>query len=341
MSVHVLGAGSLGTLFAAHLRGAGRLKTTLLLRKPPPTGQVLLCVTRGTGHSSLRSEHIVDAEHSNGDGPPISTLVVATKAFDARGAIESVVPRLRRGSAIIIMCNGALAIAEQLRVPNDSAVLFATTTHGAYRPDSNGAPVSTGAPTLHVHHASATPPGEQCDGQRPGTWLGSLPRPSGDAFAVPAAAAARRASHIFGAAGLGASLETSEETMRRLWLKLAANAVINPLTSLWDVPNGEVLGRPEGADLAREVCDEIGALASRLQPGGVASPGADELLEFATSCARATASNFSSMLMDVRAGRPTEIEELNGWVAAKASELGLAHEANARLAESVRRLTQS
>jgi ketopantoate reductase len=41
--------------------------------------------------------------------------------------------------------------------------------------------------------------------------------------------------------------------------------------------------------------------------------------------------------MDVRAGRRTEIEELNGWVVRRAAQLGLqVCEANARLSEAVR-----
>ena len=47
---------------------------------------------------------------------------------------------------------------------------------------------------------------------------------------------------------------------RRLWLKLAANAVLNPLTALWDVQNGEVLRRAEGREICQSVCEELWAV---------------------------------------------------------------------------------
>ena len=39
-----------------------------------------------------------------------------------------------------------------------------------------------------------------------------------------------------------------------------------------------------------------------------------DLTDFVRECAEANALNYSSMCMDVRHGRRTEIEQLNGWV---------------------------
>ena len=102
---------------------------------------------------------------------------------------------------------------------------------------------------------------------------------------------------------------------RRLWLKLAANAVLNPLTALWDVQNGEVLRRAEGREICQSVCEELWAV---MQHQAI-SPSAyelsvDDLTDFVRECAEANALNYSSMCMDVRHGRRTEIEQLNGWV---------------------------
>jgi 2-dehydropantoate 2-reductase len=102
---------------------------------------------------------------------------------------------------------------------------------------------------------------------------------------------------------------------RRLWLKLAANAVLNPLTALWDVQNGEVLRRPKGREISQSVCEELWSV---MQDQAI-SPLAHEitvgdLTDFVSECAEANALNYSSMCMDVRNGRRTEIEQLNGWI---------------------------
>ena len=48
-----------------------------------------------------------------------------------------------------------------------------------------------------------------------------------------------------------------------------------------------------------------------------------ELVQFVHDCAAANALNFSSMHQDVKYGRRTEAEYLNGWIARKSLEVGL------------------
>jgi 2-dehydropantoate 2-reductase len=50
-----------------------------------------------------------------------------------------------------------------------------------------------------------------------------------------------------------------------------------------------------------------------------------------------TASNRSSMLQDVEAGRPTEIDFITGWLVRQANHHGVATPQNAELLESVRK----
>ena len=52
---------------------------------------------------------------------------------------------------------------------------------------------------------------------------------------------------------------------------------------------------------------------------------------------RSTASNRSSMLQDVEAGRPTEIDFITGWLVEQANIYGIATPINAELLETVRK----
>lgn len=320
-TVHVLGGGALGSLFAAHLSRAG-CDTTLLLRPQRITGShCTIRITEGDSHAGdsameqemkvASSQTVAGSDHDH--TTPFDMLVVATKAFDVRNALDGVRARLARTTSVILLCNGPLAVVDELP-PHGGPLLVATSTHGAW----------SRAPR-DVHHAG-----------KGDTWVGPLPS-IGDAPASTAIA-----QQFFASNGLGAHEETMGATERRLWLKLAANAVLNPLTALWDCNNGEVLKRAEGRQAARAVCDEIAAVADSLV-AATSPPSSAELVDFVHDCAAANASNFSSMCMDVRHGRRTEIEQLNGWIAKKGRELTSTNKCatNEALADAIRALHPS
>lgn len=114
--------------------------------------------------------------------------------------------------------------------------------------------------------------------------------------------------------------------------KLVANAAINPLTALHDVPNGALL---DDAALRRRmaaIVAEADAVLGRLDP---AWPGASRA--HVEAVAEATARNTSSMRADVQRGAPTEIEAINGWLLEQARRLGLDLPENRRVVEALGR----
>mmetsp|Transcript_31611 Transcript_31611/g.96751 ORF Transcript_31611/g.96751 Transcript_31611/m.96751 type:complete len:340 (-) Transcript_31611:153-1172(-) len=326
--VHVLGGGALGTLWAVHLAESG-IPTTLLLRNATPAARTRRLLGRVTCGWESRVSPMVEmaAEPSSGPGEAISTLVLATKAYSAAGALEGVLPRLAPDAVIVLMCNGALSVAETLQrsgLQPSLIVLAATTTHGAWLK-----PVEASTPICehHVVHAG--------NGQ---TWVGPLLSGKNSSLVDSVLTKdyverAHQAALSFGAAGLGAIVEDSAKTQQRLWLKLAANSVLNPLTALWNVRNGEVLARTDGRAIADAVCAEIAELAALLAPSVALSH--TELRDFVTSCAAANAQNWSSMQQDMAAGRRTEVEELNGWVVSRCKQLDVACNANSSLVRSI------
>jgi 2-dehydropantoate 2-reductase len=104
-----------------------------------------------------------------------------------------------------------------------------------------------------------------------------------------------------------------------VWGKAIANAAINPLTALWRVPNGELLATDERRALLRALVEEAAAVA---RVRGVVLPFVDTLAHTEKIC-RASAPNHSSMLQDIERGRPTEIDSINGIIAAEGRRLGV------------------
>ena len=104
-----------------------------------------------------------------------------------------------------------------------------------------------------------------------------------------------------------------------VWGKLAVNCSANPLTALEGCRNGELLADPDGRARLRATAREVGDVAAAL---GIAL--AEDPADAAVRACEATSGNRSSMLQDVTRGARTEIDALNGAVAAAARRLGVA-----------------
>jgi 2-dehydropantoate 2-reductase len=122
----------------------------------------------------------------------------------------------------------------------------------------------------------------------------------------------------------------------RLWGKAVANAAINPLTALWRVTNGELLASPERRELLAALAREAAAVA---QARGITLPF-DDPAAYVEGVCRATAANRSSMLQDVEAGRPTEIDSINGVLIAEGARLGVPTPVNETVWRLVRGLAR-
>lgn len=117
------------------------------------------------------------------------------------------------------------------------------------------------------------------------------------------------------------------------WRKLIANAAINPLTAIYDVPNGALLERPELKNRMSVLINEADELLARLDPNW---PGRS--YDRVASVALATAGNTSSMRADIRSGARTEIDAINGWLLRQAAEIGMDLPAHRQVVKQVHAL---
>jgi len=131
----------------------------------------------------------------------------------------------------------------------------------------------------------------------------------------------------------GFTVSMSNDMTERMLRKLLINAVINPLTALLRIRNGELTSTPARLALMRQLYDETESILRGY--GLEAGPHWEELLEV---CDR-TAANRSSMLQDISAGRDTEIEAINGAVGRLAERLGLSASWNVKLTALVKAIS--
>ncbi|UCE01960.1 MAG: 2-dehydropantoate 2-reductase [Candidatus Latescibacterota bacterium] len=114
-----------------------------------------------------------------------------------------------------------------------------------------------------------------------------------------------------------------------VWRKLAINAVINPLSALLHVTNGELAPLQR---VAERLVQELAEVARREGQ----SLEARETVAKVLSSMQQTSLNCSSMLQDVRAGRRTEIDWINGAIVRLAQKHALAVPAHTQLLDLVR-----
>ncbi|HEY9576323.1 MAG TPA: 2-dehydropantoate 2-reductase [Pseudobacillus sp.] len=102
---------------------------------------------------------------------------------------------------------------------------------------------------------------------------------------------------------------------RMLLGKMAANVVINPLTAILRVTNGELVSNPHYLKIAETVYKEFFTIFGDKM-------NAESWHEIIHIC-QTTAANRSSMLKDVEFKRPTEVDAILGHVLSEAAEKGI------------------
>ncbi len=122
-------------------------------------------------------------------------------------------------------------------------------------------------------------------------------------------------SHLLGSAGLKAPVQ--QRIRAELWLKLLGNAVFNPLSALTHASLGDMAQSPLVADVVRSAMGEADAVARRL---GIEIPvSIDQRIKGAAR----VGDHKTSMLQDLEAGRPMEIDALTGSVVELGDRLGV------------------
>lgn len=221
-------------------------------------------------------------------------LLVTLKAWQVSTAVKNLAAQLPATSPVLLIHNG-MGTLEELRTLQQP-LLIGMTTHAARR-DGN----------LIIHVANGI------------THIG------------PANAAAQ--AYSFLADTLHAALPDvawHNEMGGASWKKLAVNCVVNPLTALYDCPNGTLRAHPQEVEA---ICNEVATVMQR--EGHHSSP--DDLLFYVWQVVDSTAANISSMLQDVRARRHTEIDYITGYLLKRARAHGISVPENARLYELIKR----
>lgn len=211
----------------------------------------------------------------------IDNLLVSTKAQDTLAAVASVAQHLSSSARIVLLQNG-LKVQQQLSQRyGEDRVFCLSTSHGAW--------LQAPFDVIHAGNGDA--------------WLGQLGPGDG-----PSQARLQSLLALLPARDL--NIQTDDNIIARLWRKLAINCAVNALTVIHDCRNGELLNIAQARKTLISLCDEISTVLQAI-PG---APAMNDLHAQVHQVLTVTADNVSSTLQDIRRGRTTEIDHLNGYL---------------------------
>lgn len=325
MQVQIIGGGALGLLLAGRLVGAGNevalwvrtIEQALALEKKGVTvigqdgGQN--CYS-GTG-LVVRPMQDWNKTHGNahGQASPAPTVVLLATKQGAVGNIAASMDKPINNLHIICFQNGVGHIEKIASLLPWARVRPAVTTEGAKRLDA----------TTVVHAGS----GQTEIGQDMNRGESEV-----DSFFLQNADRVDELDEALIALlnEAGFSSHMSNEIDTAIYRKLLFNSIINPLTAIWRITNGELLQSERRVMLMKELYNEA---INIYQANGIAvdSNWWEELL----GVCRATAANQSSMLADVLHERQTEITAINGGIVHLAAKVGLAAPSHHMLLELI------
>ncbi|MGF1699264.1 2-dehydropantoate 2-reductase [Photobacterium makurazakiensis] len=229
-------------------------------------------------------------------------IFVTVKAFHVEQALIAAKPHIAPSTPVIIMHNGMGTHQQVQALLPDNPILYATTAQAAYRPNDN---------TL-VHTG------------RGATWFGSMTQSAQHFESL-----ADLCDHVL------APSQWHNDIFQPLWIKLAINCAINPLTAIYQCRNGQ-LAEARFQQQLEAICDEV---ASVMSAEGYLSSG-QRLKQQVDQVILATANNFSSMNQDVCQQRITEIDYITGYLITRADAHGIAVPENRQLWQRVKQLEQ-
>ncbi|MBI5854291.1 MAG: molybdopterin-dependent oxidoreductase [Nitrospirae bacterium] len=127
----------------------------------------------------------------------------------------------------------------------------------------------------------------------------------------------------------------TDDIRRTKWEKMCWNCVFNPLTVVIDDRVAKALDHPEMLSVIRQIVGEVCAVSA-----GMKVPLSADMADKVLRWTQEIRDIHTSMYDDWKAGRPTEIDSLNGYIVAKGRELGIPTPVNEALTAMIKTITE-
>ncbi|MFD0616354.1 ketopantoate reductase family protein [Paenibacillus sp. GCM10027629] len=295
MNIHIVGAGSLGLLFAGKLGLAGA-NVTLYPRTKKQADQLREQGITVISHQLQTEQKVYGVNIRAWDEISVASMVqegdwilVTVKQKNIDELFVQKLSLLAGKHGKICCYQNGVGHIERMEKHIEASQIYAAITTEAARRDAIGIVTHTGSGETRIGQMRGVLNWKNIENSLM-EWLNRA----------------------------GFSAQVSKTIDKDVYRKLMINAIINPLTAIMRIKNGELLDKPERLQWMKWLYDEIEAV---FQANHI-HVGADMWDQVQHVCS-ATAANTSSMLKDVLAESETEIEWINGSILRLAASTGI------------------
>lgn len=297
MKVLVFGAGAVGLGLSSFLLQAGHRvhfvgneKTVLALRKNGLKRQGIF------GSASFSPQQLTASSNLTETGrETFDFYLVCTKSFDTENSARQLKAEstLAHQKSPIVLCQNGWGNAEIFtQFFTDKQVFNARVITGFIRPEPHVVDVTVHAQPVH---------------------LGSLFQ--GDSTPLLDLADALSQG--------GIPCAVTNDIGKDLWAKMFYNCPLNALGAVLQVPYGHLGENENSRVLMEQIIEEVFQVMQGLDYDSHWQSAGEYLKDFYSQLLPSTYEHESSMLQDIRAGKKTEIEALNGVIVQEGKKLGI------------------
>jgi 2-dehydropantoate 2-reductase len=305
LRIAIVGTGATGSVYAGLLGDAGN-EVWAVDAWPDHVAAIAARGLRVSGASGDRVVRLAGAVTDPSEVGPVDLVVIATKARDVEAAAHGALALLGPDTIVLPIQNGLGSRERVARVVGVERVIAAVV--GGF-----------GASVLepgHVHHH--------------GMELVRMGEPSGPVSSrVEAVADAWRRA--------GFTVRTYDDIDQLVWEKLICNVAFSGPCALTGLTIGSVLDDRDAWSVACACASEADAVA---RSKGVAL-SFDDPIAWVRDFGQAIPGARPSMLLDLLAGRPSEVDVINGAIPPLAESLGLAAPVNTTVTALVHAIEQA
>lgn len=284
MNILVFGLGALGTVYSCLLKNAGH--RVIGFARESVLGVLQGDGVRVTGiwgdYKTPLDEFVSNIEQIK--NKEIDLILVTVKSFDTEEICQQISPLVSKNTYVILIQNGYGNFEAAAKYILPDQLILARAIFGSETLGPGLAKVTVIADDVVI--------GSPANSVK-ANILDNLARVCSDA---------------------GIPTRASNQIMKYVWGKIIYNSALNSLGAVFEVNYGKLAETKQSKVLMDKIIQEIFAVLDQMRQETL-WPNADAYLEdFYTKLVPSTQAHHASMLQDIRRGRRTEINVLNGAI---------------------------